>query len=314
MLAEVLLYSFIPLILLVGFYNFAWKRRKLPPGPCPLPLIGNKLSMRGSNQTVESLLRWKEKYGPVYTYWMGECPVAAITDFQLMREVFSTSKLAETCAGRDFFTSAYEIAHGGVRGVVGTEGEEWRVMRRLTLQMLRQLGMGKSAMEEMIMVELEALHESICSELNSDGVVEECNLIALVELAIGSILNQVANSCYTLYKYYVCVKTVFGYRFHGPTAGEFYRLKHILDAHMHAFDSLVIRTVLTMPWLRHIPIPFGRAFDEFRARIDTIYTFLDSQIQAAVERRNSGESEEPTCLVDAFVKAAVDEKDGNYIK
>lgn len=35
-------------------------------------------------------------------------------------------------------------------GIIRTEGEEWRYLRRFTLQALRDLGMGKNKIEQIV--------------------------------------------------------------------------------------------------------------------------------------------------------------------
>ena len=54
----------------------------------PLPLIGNVLSLNTSKTPYEALLNWKDKYGPIYTYWIGETPVVSINDFNTIKETF----------------------------------------------------------------------------------------------------------------------------------------------------------------------------------------------------------------------------------
>lgn len=112
-------------ILLFSFYNFYWKRKDLPPGPTPWPIVGNLLEI-GSKPPGEFLffflnfiiffagydvyLKWREKYGPIYTYWLGEKPVIAFCDYSLMNETLI--KDGENYTDRDFFNDFYLLVRG----------------------------------------------------------------------------------------------------------------------------------------------------------------------------------------------------------
>lgn len=56
--------------------------RKMPPGPQPLPIIGNKLLLdkRWPWIQLESLSR---KYGGIFTIWIGRRPTVVISDPQI---------------------------------------------------------------------------------------------------------------------------------------------------------------------------------------------------------------------------------------
>jgi hypothetical protein len=57
-------------------------------------------------------MKWKEKYGPVYTYWCGEIPIVAVTEFNLIKETFI--KDGDAYAGRNFFTPFQKILRGNL--------------------------------------------------------------------------------------------------------------------------------------------------------------------------------------------------------
>uniref|UniRef100_A0A915E7I3 Uncharacterized protein n=1 Tax=Ditylenchus dipsaci TaxID=166011 RepID=A0A915E7I3_9BILA len=53
------------------FYHCYYKRRNLPPGPMPLPFVGNQLEI-ARNQPEDLLhVKWKNQYGPIYKYSQG---------------------------------------------------------------------------------------------------------------------------------------------------------------------------------------------------------------------------------------------------
>jgi hypothetical protein len=53
-------------------HQFWYRRRNLPAGPIPLPLIGNFHQFIRKPKWEEKFLEWKQTYGPIYTMWLGE--------------------------------------------------------------------------------------------------------------------------------------------------------------------------------------------------------------------------------------------------
>lgn len=54
------------------FHELFWKRRHLPPGPTPLPFMGNILAVILEKPGYECFRRWTKQFGDVYTFWMGK--------------------------------------------------------------------------------------------------------------------------------------------------------------------------------------------------------------------------------------------------
>ncbi|XP_069602823.1 cytochrome P450 2G1-like [Ranitomeya imitator] len=128
---------------------------KLPPGPTPLPILGNILQIDGK-EVFKSLSKLSEKYGPVYTLHMGMDPVVVLCSYDAVKEALIDN--AEDFGARGHMPLLDRISSGG-HGVIGSNGERWRQLRRFSLMTLRNFGMGKKSIEHRIQEEAQFLVE-----------------------------------------------------------------------------------------------------------------------------------------------------------
>ncbi|CAI5780740.1 cytochrome P450 2G1-like [Podarcis lilfordi] len=127
---------------------------KLPPGPMPLPVIGNFLQIK-SSETLKSLLRLRDKYGPVFTVYFGNRPIVVLCGHEAVKEALIDK--AEEFSGRKTNATLQRTFDG--YGVVFSEGERWKQLRRFSLTILRNFGMGKKTIEDRIKEEAQFLLE-----------------------------------------------------------------------------------------------------------------------------------------------------------
>ncbi|KAM3930496.1 cytochrome P450 2K1-like [Leptodactylus fuscus] len=149
-----LVLSIILCLVVALFFFYGWKRNayhNLPPGPRPLPIIGN-LHILDGKKPYQTLHQLSEKYGPVYTIHLGEKKVVVICGYDAVKDALVNH--ADEFSGRP---KEPVIAKG--LGIFFSNGEQWRLTRRFTLSTLRDFGMGKEAIENKISEESRLLVE-----------------------------------------------------------------------------------------------------------------------------------------------------------
>ncbi|CAN9507824.1 unnamed protein product [Ophioblennius macclurei] len=136
-------------------YSFQ-NQRKEPPGPTPLPLIGNllQLDMKGLYNTFMKL---SKKYGSVFTVYVGPKKVVVLTGYKTVKEALVT--FDEEFGERDPPKFMRETTRG--HGIPWANGDSWKEMRRFALTSLRDFGMGKKVCEDKIIEEAHHLIEAI---------------------------------------------------------------------------------------------------------------------------------------------------------
>ncbi|XP_060116735.1 cytochrome P450 2W1-like [Heteronotia binoei] len=146
------------LIFLVSYFTTGSGKStlKLPPGPKPLPIIGN-LHLLDIKRQDKSLMKLAKEYGPVFTLHFGSQKAVVLTGYEAVRDALVN--FTEEFVDRPPIPIFEEIQHGN--GVFFSTGELWRTTRRFTVASMRNLGMGKKCLEEQMIEELCFLIESI---------------------------------------------------------------------------------------------------------------------------------------------------------
>ncbi|XP_023564605.1 cytochrome P450 2C5-like isoform X2 [Octodon degus] len=154
--AVVILVLGVSCLLLLSFWRQSSGRGKLPPGPTPLPLIGNILQIDVKNIT-KSLTDFSKVYGPVFTLHLGMKPTVVLHGYEAVKEALID--LGEDFSGRGSFPIAEKINKG--HGIIFSNGNIWKDTRRFALMTLRNFGMGKRSIESRIQEEAHYLVEEL---------------------------------------------------------------------------------------------------------------------------------------------------------
>nr|AGN04287.1 cytochrome P450 [Oryzias melastigma] len=125
-----------------------------PPGPRPLPIIGNllQIDLKRPYKTFEESRR---TYGPVFTVFLGGQKVVVLAGYKTVKNALISRD--EEFGERSIPHIFHELSKG--HGVLWTNGDTWREMRRFALTNMRDFGMGKKACEDKITEECQYLLE-----------------------------------------------------------------------------------------------------------------------------------------------------------
>ncbi|KAL3474493.1 cytochrome P450 [Aspergillus californicus] len=103
-----------------------WKR--LPPGPRPLPLIGNKHQIPPRHPWIQ-FREWSKIYGSIYTIWLGRRPTIVISDPAIASELLE--KRSTKYSTRPRFVVMGEIYWDMANILVQPYSKEWTIRRKL---------------------------------------------------------------------------------------------------------------------------------------------------------------------------------------
>ncbi|XP_076981602.1 cytochrome P450 2C18-like [Tamandua tetradactyla] len=143
-------------LLLLSLWKQNYRRGKLPPGPRPLPLIGNILQV-DAKEINKSLCKLSEIYGPVFTLYLGWKPTVVLCGYEAVKEALIDH--GEEFSGRGSFPLVDRATNGF--GIIFSNGKAWREVRRFSLMTLRNFGMGKRSIEDRVQEEARCLVEEL---------------------------------------------------------------------------------------------------------------------------------------------------------
>uniref|UniRef100_A0A3B3DJI1 Cytochrome P450 n=1 Tax=Oryzias melastigma TaxID=30732 RepID=A0A3B3DJI1_ORYME len=125
-----------------------------PPGPRPLPIIGNLLQI-DLKRPYKTFEEFSKTYGPVFTVFLGGEKVVVLAGYKTVKNALVNHD--EEFGERAIPHMIQELNRG--HGVLWSNGDTWREIRRFALTNLRDFGMGKKACEDKITEECQYLLE-----------------------------------------------------------------------------------------------------------------------------------------------------------
>uniref|UniRef100_A0A8W4F6Q9 unspecific monooxygenase n=1 Tax=Sus scrofa TaxID=9823 RepID=A0A8W4F6Q9_PIG len=140
------------LLLSLGKQNSG--RGKFPPGPTPLPILGNILQL-DVKDISKSLSNLSKVYGPVFTVYFDLKPAVVLHGYEAMKEALIAA--GEEFSGRGHFPMAERVNKG--HGILFSNGKIWKETRCFSIMTLQNFGMG--SIEESIQEEALCLVEEL---------------------------------------------------------------------------------------------------------------------------------------------------------
>ncbi|XP_075056907.1 uncharacterized protein LOC142143092 [Mixophyes fleayi] len=136
------------LIVLYVFNDWNTTPKNFPPGPKPLPIIGN-LHIINLRKPYLTLMELSKTYGSVFSIQMGMKKMVVLTGYETVKNALVNH--AEEF-GERAKVPVFENMNKGM-GLIFSHGDNWKAMRRFTIMTLRDFGMGKCTIEDRILEE-----------------------------------------------------------------------------------------------------------------------------------------------------------------
>ncbi|XP_062245743.1 cytochrome P450 2F2-like [Platichthys flesus] len=254
-----MLVSIILLFVGIGFIILQLKSRRpknFPPGPPALPVLGNLLHLSLENP-LKDFERLRKKYGDVYSLFLGPKPMVILNGQSAIKEALVTK--GTDFAGRpdDLFVNDVTQRRGLVLANVGPS---WRDHRRFALSTLRNFGMGKNSMADRIHGELQYIVEAM-----EKNVGKSVNPAILVYNTASNIICQV----------------LFGTRF--EYEDEFIKvIVQCFRENAKLGSGPWAMLYDSFPLIRNLPLPFVKAFENFKTAVKYVRQFLDEHKKTRV--------------------------------
>ncbi|KAK7888839.1 hypothetical protein WMY93_024399 [Mugilogobius chulae] len=133
-----------------------WRPKNYPPGPWPIPFIGD--TFRVSPSTIHlDIAKLAKKYGNIFSVQLFGGKVVVINGYKLVREALAVN--GDDYVDRPKLPLFEDLV--GNAGLVLSNGYLWKQQRRFALHTLRNFGLGKKSLEPAIQQECQYLTEAL---------------------------------------------------------------------------------------------------------------------------------------------------------
>jgi len=117
---------------LVDYGRVLLLRRKLPPGPFPLPIVGNHLHLPKS-KPWKKIEEWSKYYhDPLITVWIGRVPNIFVNDCWTAADLMEKRANIYSCRPKHIVLGEM-LNNTNYNQTLLPYGDKWRVHRKLTV-------------------------------------------------------------------------------------------------------------------------------------------------------------------------------------
>ncbi|KAE8736653.1 Cytochrome P450 CYP305 [Frankliniella occidentalis] len=138
-----------------------WRQQRhlknFPPGPPRWPVVGALPYIPGQLIHLHAHKHWRHKYGPLVGLAAGPRTMLMVCGGEEAIAVLNHDDCQTRPGGQAF----RERSFGKPLGIMFSDGPYWTAQRRFTLRELRDLGLGKSKLEGVVLDEVDATLEAI---------------------------------------------------------------------------------------------------------------------------------------------------------
>nr|AGG35982.1 cytochrome P450 monooxygenase [Panonychus citri] len=238
----------------------------LPSGPWGYPIVGYLPFLK--QHIYLEFEKLASKYGPVFSVKLGQENIVVICDWPHMKEAFSNEALLARPEAV-FFPGIIDVP-----SFAEMSGDTWREHRRLSLHILRDIGLGKNVLENLVGEEI----QTFLQELDNDG-----KSVDFIKKLGPSVSNNIAI-------------LLFGHKFDYDDSAKI-KLDESAETTGRTFSFASIFVFL--PWLARLYVALGK-FNMDLIKKSILY--IDSYIQTEVDQHIESSSDQVVDYIDGYLQ------------